>query len=83
MPAKPKKPPTKSGTKKTTEQEAQARADAVDDIYDDDFKKALRLECRALVAFIKKEEDQIGLYNDERLRINYFWLVGKKELEDK
>ena len=24
-----------------------------------------------------------GLYNDERLRINYFWLVGKKELEDK
>lgn len=23
------------------------------------------------------------MYNDERLRINYFWLVGKKELEDK
>ena len=29
------------------------------------------------------EEDLTGLYNDERLRVNYFWLVGKKELEDK
>ena len=82
MGAKPKPKPA-GGAKKTTEQEAQARADAVDDIYDDEFKKTLRLECRALVAMIKKEEDQIGLYNDERLRINYFWLVGKKELEDK
>ena len=69
--------------KKSAEEEAQAKANAVDDIYDDDFKKTLRLECRALMAQIKKEEDQIGLYNDERLRINYFWLVGKKELEDK
>lgn len=80
-PAK-KKPPTAEG-KKSTEQEAAARADAIDDIYDDEFKKTLRVECRALNAQIKKEEDQIGLYNDERLRINYFWLVGKKELEDK
>jgi growth arrest-specific protein 8 len=24
-----------------------------------------------------------GLFNDERLRINYFWLIGKKELEDR
>ena len=82
MGAKPKKAAPK-GAKKSTEQEAQARADAVDDIYDDEFKKTLRLEVRALVSLIKKEEDQIGLYNDERLRINYFWLVGKKELEDK
>jgi hypothetical protein len=43
----------------------------------------LRIECRNLEKLIKKEEDLIGLYNDERLRINYFWLVGKKELEDK
>ena len=81
-PAKKKPGPAKDG-KKSAEQEAAARADAVDDIYDDEFKKTLRIECRALVATIKKEEDQIGLYNDERLRINYFWLVGKKELEDK
>ena len=25
----------------------------------------------------------MGLYNDERLRINYFWMVAKKDLEDK
>jgi growth arrest-specific protein 8 len=77
----PKKAP--AGKKKTTEEEAKARADAVDDIYDDEFKKTLRIEARNLEKLIKKEEDLIGLYNDERLRINYFWLVGKKELEDK
>jgi hypothetical protein len=76
-----KKPP--AAKKKSTEEEAKARADAVDDIYDDEFKKTLRIECRNLEKLIKKEEDLIGLYNDERLRINYFWLVGKKELEDK
>jgi hypothetical protein len=32
---------------------------------------------------IKNEEKLTGLYNDERLRINYFWLISKKELEDK
>jgi len=78
-----KKKPAKAPKKKSTEGEAQARADAVDDIYDDDFKKSLRIECRELEKQIKKEEDLIGLYNDERLRINYFWLVGKKEREDK
>ena len=78
-----KKKAVKAVKKKSTEGEAQARADAVDDIYDADFKKSLRIECRELEKQIKKEEDLIGLYNDERLRINYFWLVGKKELEDK
>ena len=53
------------------------------DIFDEDYKKTLRIESRKLEEQIKKEEDMIGLYNDERLRINYFWLVGKKEHEDK
>ena len=79
MPPKPK-PNT---AKPTTEQEAAARANAVDDIADDEHKKMLRKECRDLEASIQKEEKLTGLYNDERLRINYFWLVGKKELEDK
>jgi len=43
----------------------------------------LREECRRLKERIENEDKLIGLYNDERLRINYFWLVGKKELEDK
>ena len=56
---------------------------AVDDNYDLDYKISLRWECRRLVKAIEREEDRTGLYNDERLRVNYFWLVGKKELEDK
>ncbi len=43
----------------------------------------MRLECRRLKRNIDKEEVATGQYNDERLRINYFWLVAKKELEDK
>jgi len=58
-------------------------ANAVDDNYDAEYKKALKWECRELEKQIKKEEELGGLYNDERLRINYFWIVGKKELEDK
>jgi hypothetical protein len=72
------------GNKKmTTEEEAKQRADAVEDIDDDAYKKTLRLECRKLEDSIKSEEKYSVLYNDERLRINYFWLIGKKELEDK
>lgn len=82
MGGKPKKAPAKGG-KKTTEQIALEGAEAVDDIFDDEYKKTLRLECRNLEKLIKKEEDLIGLYNDERSRMHYFWLVGKKELEDR
>jgi hypothetical protein len=79
-----KKKPTKvPGKKKSSDQEATDRAAAVDDTFPEDYKKTLRIESRELDKAIKKEEDLIGLYNDERLRINYFWLVGKKELEDK
>ena len=72
-----------SGKKQSTDQEAQAKADAVDDIADESYKKSLRIEIRSLIADIEKQENFTGLYNDERLRINYFWLVAKKELEDK
>ena len=73
----------KGGGKLTAEQEALARANAVDDNYDEEQKRALRYECRTLRKHIDKEEVATGQYNDERLRINYFWLVAKKELEDK
>ena len=43
----------------------------------------LRLECRELVKAIEKEENLAGLFQDERQRVNYFWIVAKKELEDK
>lgn len=80
MPPKKADKPKKAGG---LEEEARAKAEAVDDIDDEDYKKSLRIECRALEAQIRKEEDLAGLYQDERQRVNYFWIVGKKELEDK
>ena len=55
----------------------------MDDIDDEGYKKNLRLECRELVKAIEKEENLAGLFQDERQRVNYFWIVAKKELEDK
>jgi len=67
----------------SAEEEAKKKAEAINDIDDEDYKKTLRIECRALEDQIKNEEKLTGLNNDERLRINYFWLISKKELEDK
>merc|ERR1712166_871139 len=64
-------------------QNALAMANAVDDIVDEDLKKALRQECRQLERMIQHEDQLAYMYNDERIRISYFWMVGKKELEDK
>ena len=61
----PPKKPAKGGEKKkkqSAEEEARAKAEAVDDIDDEDYKKSLRLECRALEKLIRKEEDLAGLY---------------------
>ena len=69
--------------KLTKEEKALAAANAVNDIDNDEYKFELAQECRKLVSMIKKEEDLAGLYQDERQRINYFWIVAKKELEDK
>ena len=77
-------PKAKDGGKGlSAEEDARKKAEAVDDIDNEEHKKSLRLECRDLEKKIKQEEKLTGLYNDERLRINYFWLISKKELEDK
>lgn len=85
MAPKPNKkdPKGKNNKGKGTDAAAAAGADAVDDIGDPETKKAMRIEIRKLRDEINKQENFTGLYNDERLRINYFWLVAKKELEDK
>ena len=62
-PKESKKAPKKAAG---LEDEARAKAEAVDDIDDDDYKKSLRVECRALEDKIRKEEDLAGLYQDER-----------------
>jgi DNA polymerase III psi subunit len=77
------KPKTTTGSGLTAEEEAIRKAKGTDDIMDEEYIKSLRLECRDLQKKIKYEEQMTGLFNDERLRINYFWLIGKKELEDR
>ena len=78
-------PPKPAGAKggASAEEEAKKRAEGINDIDDEDYKKSLRIECRTLEKAIQNEEKLTGLNNDERLRINYFWLISKKELEDK
>lgn len=63
MPPKPAAPKPKPAG---IEEEARAKAEAVDDIDDEDYKKSIRIECRALEQQIRKEEDLAGLYQDER-----------------
>ena len=81
-------PPKKKDTGKKKgaggiEDQAREAAMAVDDIDDDEYKKTLRKECRELEVLIRKEEDLAGMYQDERQRVNYFWIVSKKEAEDR
>lgn len=82
MGGKAKKGPAKA-KKLTAEEEAKMKANAVNDIDDDDYKKSIRVECRLLETQIKKEVELGGLYQDERQRLNYFWVMAKKELEDR
>jgi len=77
-----KKGPT-GGKKLSGEDEARNRANAVDDIVDEEYRQALRRECRKLETLITSEDKLAYMYNDERIRVSYFWMVGKKELEDK
>jgi hypothetical protein len=57
--------------------------DGGDDIVSEEYRAALRRECRVLDKAIAHEDSLAFMYNDERIRISYFWMVGKKELEDK
>ena len=57
--------------------------DSTDDIVSVEVLRALRNEARKLDKDIAHEDALAFMYNDERIRISYFWMVGKKELEDK
>lgn len=76
-----KKAAAKGGASK--EADAEKIALGINDIDDETYKKTVRIECRKIEANIKQEEQMTAMYNDERLRMNYFWLISKKELEDK
>lgn len=81
-PKKGKADPKKKGPG-GVEDQAREAAQAVDDIDDDEYKKTLRKECREIENLIRKEEDLAGMYQDERQRVNYFWIVSKKESDDR
>ena len=74
------KPKKEAGS---AEDEAKKIAEKVNDNEGDEFKKTLRYEVRALDTKIQLEDQMTAQFTDERLRMNYFWLVSKKELEDK
>ena len=43
----------------------------------------LRLEVKRLEREVLREDRLAAQFNDEKLRHNYFWLISKKELEDR
>lgn len=43
----------------------------------------MRKELRALRDKLKEEEQMLSLYQQEREKINYNWIIAKKELDDK
>ena len=63
--------------------DAKKAADRVNDVDDEEYKLMLRKEVRALGKQIDNETKLTGLFSDERSRLNYFWLISKKELDDK
>ncbi|KRX07161.1 hypothetical protein PPERSA_00071 [Pseudocohnilembus persalinus] len=57
-------------------------ADAVNDIDKEEYKLQLRNEARELKKQFEQEEQLLAFYQQEREKINYNWIIAKKELED-
>ena len=57
-------------------------AAAADDGANDELT-LLRRECKGLKKNIKKEEMDFNEFQQQREKLNYFWIVEKKDLEDK
>jgi hypothetical protein len=65
------------------EQDAIKAAEAITDTESEEYKFALRKEARMLRDSLKEEEQLLAFYQQEREKINYNWIIAKKELEDK
>ncbi|CAD8122558.1 unnamed protein product [Paramecium sonneborni] len=65
------------------EQEAQNKAKQVNDVENEAYKKQMREEIRLLKTDIDAEEKLLSQYQQEREKINYNWIIAKKELDDK
>ena len=68
--------------KKGGEAEARRRAEAVDDIESEEYKTNLMLELDEIMRESEIENKFASLYQQERERINYFWIAEKKHLEE-
>ena len=68
--------------KKGGEAEARRRAEAVDDIESEEYKTNLMLELDEIMRDTDVESRFASLYQQERERINYFWIAEKKHLEE-
>jgi len=64
--------------------EAQAKkaAEAVNDVESEEYKTNLMLELTELRQEVETESKFASLYQQERERINYFWMAEKKRLEE-
>ncbi|CAK61701.1 unnamed protein product (macronuclear) [Paramecium tetraurelia] len=65
------------------ELEAQNKAKQVNDVENEAYKKQMREEIRLLKTDIDAEEKLLSQYQQEREKINYNWIIAKKELDDK
>ena len=69
--------------KKNPEEQARENAQLVNDIESEEYKINLMLELKNLRSNVETEDRYTSLYQQERERINYFWIAQKKLLEDK
>jgi hypothetical protein len=66
----------------TALEKAENEAKNIHDIVPPEYMKAMRMEIRELNKRIAAEEAMSYQVNDERIRMQYFWMIGKKEVED-
>jgi len=62
--------------------EAKEAASKVTDVYSDETKFLFRKEIKMLRTTIEDEERMLNFYQQEREKINYDWIIAKKEMED-
>jgi hypothetical protein len=62
---------------------AAAAAEGIEDTMAPEDMALLRLEVKRLEREVLREDRLAAQFNDEKLRHNYFWLISKKELEDR
>lgn len=68
--------------KKNSEEEAKRKAMGIEDTESEEYKQNLMLELYELRQEAETEDRFTSLYQQERERINHFWLAEKKRVEE-